>query len=56
MSKLKSFFKTHGIYTLIYTDKNLKHIDEVFADIETYLEAPKPKKQLSFHFINQFFK
>jgi hypothetical protein len=56
MSKLKAFFKTHGIYTLIYTDKDLKEFDAVFADIETYLEAPKPKKQLSFHFINNFFK
>jgi hypothetical protein len=56
MAKLKSFFKKHGIYSLIYTDKDLKNIDDVFSDIETYLEAPKPKKQLSFHFINNFFK
>ncbi|UPJ44948.1 topoisomerase [Bradyrhizobium sp. 40] len=56
MAKLKSFFKTHGIYSLIYTDKDLKSIDDVFSDIETYLKPPKPKKQLSFHFINNFFK
>jgi len=56
MAKHKAFFKKHGIFSLIYTDADLANIDAVFADVETYLTPPKPKKQLSFHYINDFFK
>jgi len=56
MAKHKAFFKKHGIFSLIYTDADLADIDAVFADAETYLTPPNPKKQLSFHYINDFFK
>jgi hypothetical protein len=56
MAKLKSFFRKHGIYALIYTDTDLTKPAKIFADIQTYLEPRLPAKQLSFHLIAEFFK
>jgi len=56
MTKLKSFFKKHGIYALIYTDTDLTKPAGIFADIKTYLEPSLPAKQLSFHLIDEFFQ
>lgn len=56
MKKLKSFFKQHGIYALVYTDTDLTKPEDIFADIETYLVPQAPAKQLSFHLIDEFFR
>lgn len=56
MAKHKSFFRKHGIFALIYTDRDLAKPEGIFADVRTYLEPRAPAKQLSFHLIDDFFK
>lgn len=56
MRKHRSFFRKHGVFTLIYTDENLANPDALFADISGYLVPKEPAKQLSFNFIKDFFK
>jgi len=56
MAKHKSFFRKHGIYALIYTDADLASPEDIFADIQTYLEPRVQAKQLSFHLVQDFFK
>ncbi len=46
MAKQKKFYRTHGVYTLIYTDTDLKTPDAVFADISNHLTPEKAVKQL----------
>lgn len=55
MRKHKSFFKKHGIFSLIYTDSDLKDIDAVFSDMRAYLGTEGKVKQLSLHFLEDFF-
>jgi hypothetical protein len=56
MSKHRSFFKKHGIFALIYTDKQLAAIDTVFDDMKQYLVPVDKVVQLDFHLLQKFFK
>ncbi len=56
MSKHKSFFKKHGIYALIYTDKDLSDLDALFDEFRQYLEPVDEVVQLDFHLLDKFFK
>jgi hypothetical protein len=47
--KMRKFFKKFGIYTLIYSDSDLKNIDSVFDDMKKYLEPKTIEKQMKFH-------
>lgn len=56
MAKHRSFFKKHGIYALIYTDKQLADIPAVFAEMKKYLTPVDKVEQLDFALLNAFFK
>ena len=55
MKKHKDFFKKHGIFTLIYTDNDLKNIDSVFDDMRRFLEPKNVGTQIKIHIYNDFF-
>jgi len=55
MKKHKSYFKKHGIFTLIYTDDDLKNSSEIFEDMKKYLEPKTSSKQLKIHIFDEFF-
>jgi len=55
MRKHKDFFKKHGIFTLIYTDKDLTDIDGIFNDMKKYLEPASVGTQIKFYIYNDFF-
>jgi len=55
MTKHKSFFRKHGVYALIYTDKDLADVDGVFEDMKQYLEPVDEVVQLDFHLLDKFF-
>jgi len=55
MEKHRKFFKEHGIYALIYTDRNLKSIDKLFDDdIAPLLLPEKPESAVSFQIMEEF--
>jgi hypothetical protein len=56
MTKHKNYFKKHGIFALIYTDTNLKDLDSIFGDMESYLKPKSSGTQMKFHIFNDFFK
>ncbi len=56
MTKHRSFFEKHGIYALIYTDKQLANIALVFAEMKKYLTPVDKVEQLDFQLLNAFFK
>ncbi len=55
MKKHKSYFKKHGIFTLIYTDEDLKNTADIFEDMKKYLEPKTSSKQLKIHIFEDFF-
>jgi hypothetical protein len=56
MRKHRSFFKKHGVVSLIFTDDSLKDTQELFDDeIRPYLEPATPEVQLSFQMMEEFF-
>ena len=55
MKKHKSYFKKHGIFTLIYTDEDLKDTADVFEDMKNYLEPKTSSQQLKMHIFDDFF-
>lgn len=55
MKKHKDFFRKHGIFTLIYTDSELKDMDKIFDDILKYMTPSQASVQLKFHIIDEFF-
>jgi len=55
MERHRKFFKVHGIYALIYTDKNLKDIDKLFKeDVAPLLLPEKPESAVSFIIMEEF--
>lgn len=55
MEKHRSYFKKHGIYALIYTDKNLKDIKKLFdTDVAPLLLPEKPESAVSFQILEEF--
>ncbi len=55
MKKHRSFFKKHNIFTLIYTDEQLKNCKTLFdEEIAIHLEPEKPPVQLSFQVMEEF--
>ncbi|MNY53236.1 hypothetical protein D3C86_1889750 [compost metagenome] len=55
MKKHKDYFKKHGIFTLIYTDEDLKNTEAIFEDMKKYLEPKTSSKQLKMHIFDDFF-
>ncbi|MDV4116243.1 topoisomerase [Elizabethkingia anophelis] len=55
MAKHKSYFKKHGIFSLIYTDEDLKDVPAIFSDMVKYLEPKSASKQLKLHIFEDFF-
>lgn len=55
MKKHKDYFLEHGIFTLIFTDTDLKNIQAVFDKIEKYLKPNKLDRQLELQIIAEFF-
>lgn len=56
MAKHRAFFEKHGIYALIYTDKQLADITSVFTEMKKYLTPVDKVEQLDFALLNAFFK
>ncbi len=55
MKKHKDYFKRYGIFTLIYTDEDLKDTKAIFEDMKKYLEPKTSSKQLKIHILDEFF-
>ncbi len=53
MKKHRSYFKKHGVFTLIYPD--LSDIESVFEDIKSYLMIERSGTQLKYHILEDFF-
>ncbi|SFN58378.1 hypothetical protein SAMN05444143_1287 [Flavobacterium succinicans] len=56
MKKHKDYFKKHGIFSLIYTDQDLKDTKNIFEDMKKYLEPKTSSTQLKIHIFDDFFK
>jgi len=56
MEKHRSFFEKHDIFALIYTDKQLAKIEDVFKNMSRYLTPNDKVKQLDFDLMESFFK
>lgn len=56
MAKHKSYFKKYGIFSLVYTDEDLKDTKDIFNDMKNYLEPKTSTKQLKLHIFEDFFK
>jgi hypothetical protein len=54
MKKHKEFFRKHDVFVMIYTDSDLKNIEEVFKDILKYLTSKTSAKQLEFSLLSEF--
>ena len=54
MAKHKAYYKEHGVYCFIYTDSDLKNIQEVFEDIKKYLKPKRAVKQLMVQAMDKF--
>jgi len=55
MKKHRSYFRKHDVFTLIYTDEQLKDCESLFQDeIAQYLQPEKPATQLSFQVMEEF--
>jgi hypothetical protein len=56
MTKHKNYFKKHGVFSLIYTDEDLKNTTNIFDDMKKYLEPKTLSQQLKLHIFEDFFK
>lgn len=54
MKKHKDYFRKYGIFVLIYTDTDLKDIDNVFEDMKKYLKSRQAQHQLKMHVLEEF--
>lgn len=52
--KLRDYFRKHRIYTLIYTDTQLKNIECVFSEMSEYLKLVEGNQQLEFDLMEEF--
>jgi hypothetical protein len=55
VKKVKAYFKKFNIFTLTYSDSDLKDMDAVFNDIKKYLNPSEPPVQLSLNLIDSYF-
>lgn len=55
MAKHKNYFKKHGVFSLIYTDEDLKDTKNIFEDMKKYLEPKTLSQQLKLHIFEDFF-
>lgn len=55
INKMKEFFKKHNIYTIIFTESDLKDMDFVFEEMKKYLNPMEPPVQLSLNLIDEYF-
>lgn len=55
MDKHRDYFRKHDIYSLIYTDRQLRDCKKMFnEEIMPHLEPEKPSTQISFSIIEEF--
>ncbi len=55
IGKIKSYFNKFNIYTLIYTDRDVADIDNLFCDIKRFLNPKLPPAELSLNLIQEYF-
>lgn len=55
MEKHRAFFEKHGIFALIYTDKQLADVEGIFENMKQYLNPVDKVVQLDFKLLNAFF-
>lgn len=56
MTKHRGFFNRHGVFALIYTDKQLADVPALFAEMQKYLTPVDTVQQLDFELLNAFFE
>jgi hypothetical protein len=56
IKKQRLYYKSKGIFVLIYTDTDLDQIDNIFSDIEECLNPKPVNTQLNFHLLSGLFK
>jgi len=54
MKKHKDYFRKFGIFSLIYTDCDLENIEEIFEEIQKYIEPQNIASQLEFQMLSEF--
>lgn len=55
MKKHKDYFKKHGVFTMIYTDEDLKDTSKIFDDMKQFLEPKSSGTQLKLQIFDDFF-
>ncbi|MEZ5056339.1 MAG: hypothetical protein R2879_04805 [Saprospiraceae bacterium] len=55
MKKHKDFFREHGVFSLIYTDEDLKDYNKVFEDMKKFLVPKEKDDKIKFEILNEFF-
>jgi hypothetical protein len=55
IKKLKAYFNKFGIFTMVYTDEDLKDVPSIFNQIKPYLNPTSPPTQLSLNLIHDYF-
>jgi hypothetical protein len=53
MQQHKDYFRKHGVWASIYTDKDLADPDELFEDIKRYLVPTRVAHQLEIHALDE---
>ena len=56
MKKHKDYYRKFGIFSLIYTDQDLKEIDNIFEEVKKYIEPQQIESQLEFQMLSEFFE
>lgn len=54
MQKHKDYFRKYNIFTLIYTDADLENIDQIFVEMQPFLNPERENKQLLEATIDEF--
>lgn len=55
MAKHKAFFRAHGVFALIYTDRDLSDPDAIFEDMKIRLAPVDQTAPIDFNLIDNFF-
>ena len=56
IEKEKAFFRKYGITTLIYSDKEIEKIDDIFSEIKFYLERDVKTTTFTYMSFEEYFK
>lgn len=55
IKKMKAYYNKFNIYTIVFTDNDLKDLNRVFDEIKKYLSPKEPPVQLPLNLIDEYF-